>query len=316
MFNVYWRNYPWFVQLILFISLMFAIASFMIFAGISLVYKVTGINAQDILNISEHTPANIRNVFLTVQLISQAGLFLLPPLLFAYMTHPSPRWYLGLRKPGRQSHWLLTILVMVGVMPIMMGVAGLIHQLPLPDSLTSAQDSHDTMMKGVMNMNTVPEMLFTLFVMAVIPGIGEELFFRGTLMKFAAKSERWGMVWPVLVTSIIFALAHGNNITGYVSIFIAGVVLALIYYYTGSLVLSMLAHFLNNGLQIAIFYFAKGNSEMTEALESDAIAWPYFIGGIILFIISFYLLWKNRTPLPNSWKDDFTAEELREKEAY
>lgn len=85
--------------------------------------------------------------------------------------------------------------------------------------------------------------------------IGEELFFRGVLYTFIR--ERWG-VWPaVSISSLIFAVVHGDVAVG-VSALALGVIFALLFEYSRSLWAPVLAHVINNGAKIALLYLLVG----------------------------------------------------------
>src|SRR5690606_15272529 len=120
--------------------------------------------------------------------------------------------------------------------------------------------------------------LKTFAVMALLPAISEELFFRGIIMRMV--HQRVGkVIHAILLSAIIFALMHGNPM-GFVSIIIAGAILAAVYYLTGSLWLSMLAHLLNNGLQIILIYLGTSNKAIQAFIDSDSIPLPYVAAGI------------------------------------
>lgn len=311
MFNKYWRNYPWFLQLYLFILLMFIVGSLVAMGGTSLVYNMTDVTNADVVNLTADSSRETRKIFLLTQLLSQIGIFLIPPILFAYVTHPRPKQFLGIRKPGKPIQWLLVVCLILGALPIEMSIAALIQKIGLSESVLAEQKKYEGMMKGIMNMNSTGDVLFTLLVMAVMPALGEELLFRGVMMRFAAKRFK-SMLWPIVIVSVIFALAHTGNITGMFSIFFAGVVLALIYYLTGSLVASMLAHFVNNGVQVLLAYMGRQNGEVGSMVHDNEVPWMFAVTGLIVFSGALYMLWQNRTPLPANWTKDFTPEEIEQ----
>ncbi len=127
------------------------------------------------------------------------------------------------------------------------------------------------------------------------------------------KKRSIGMAFPIGITALMFALVH-FSVYGFVPIFISGVLLGLVYYLTGSLWCSILFHLLNNGLQIVAVYVGKTNPTVDKIIEGNTVPAYLLIGGLFLFIGSFYLLWKNRTPLPADWAIDFTKEELAEQQ--
>jgi membrane protease YdiL (CAAX protease family) len=80
---------------------------------------------------------------------------------------------------------------------------------------------------------------------------GEELLFRGVLFRMVR--ARWGLWAGVLVSSLIFAALHGH-IAVAVSAFVLGLLLALVYHYSGSLWAAVIVHALNNSARIVLLY--------------------------------------------------------------
>ncbi len=312
MFNRYWRSYPWFFQLLQFIILLMVLASFFIFALTPLVLKALNVPATELINLNENSPRPVINAMLIIQTLSSAGIFLLPALLFAYFTHPRPMDYLGLKIPGKSVQWILAPLVMLSATPLFLFIAELVSHIDFGQDVKQAQEASDQAFKGLLNMTSPTHLLASLFVMAILPGISEELFFRGLLMRFAAKRSR-AVIFPLLVSSLFFALAH-SNIYGMFSIFIAGGLLAGIYYLTGSLWCSVLAHMTYNGAQVIFVYAARSNPTLKAIEATNTVPVSWVVTGGILFIIFFCLLWKNRTPLSPGWSADYTPEELMEQE--
>ena len=86
----------------------------------------------------------------------------------------------------------------------------------------------------------------TLAVTAVIVApLAEEVFFRGFL--FPAIGRRYGLVWGIVVSGALFAIAHVGS-GGLVPAFILGILLAWLYWKTGSLWPCILTHFAYNSL--------------------------------------------------------------------
>jgi membrane protease YdiL (CAAX protease family) len=157
-------------------------------------------------------------------------------------------------------------------------------------------------------MGSYSDFLKVFFVIAVLPALGEEMLFRGLLMKFAKKHSK-SMVLPLVITSLLFAGVH-FNVYGFVSLFFAGLLLGLVYYLTGSLWCSILFHLIINGSQIALLYFGNGNKTIKDIIESNTLPAYIPLVSLLVFAGSFYMLIKNKTPLPEGWEKDFTAEEL------
>jgi membrane protease YdiL (CAAX protease family) len=72
--------------------------------------------------------------------------------------------------------------------------------------------------------------------------IGEEVFFRGFIF---STLRRWGWAWAVTLSSLLFAAVH-LQVVHFLPILLLGVVLAVLYQRTGSLVASIAVHGVNN----------------------------------------------------------------------
>ncbi len=307
MFNKYWREYPWWMQIMQFGLMVFIFLGFAWTIGYLLLPVLTGTQMTQVADVSENSPGNIINGVVLFQFISSCLFFLLPSLLFAYTTHPKPFQYLGLRKPGKPVQWVLASLVILGLMPISMALANWLSHFNFGEAAAKMQSDNDRLTKALLKMSSPANFMATFITIAIIPAIGEELFFRGVLMKFSAKRTR-GMVTPLIISALLFAFMH-SNVYGMPAIFFDGIVLGLIYYWTGSLWCSILAHFINNGLQVILMYASKNNATLQAMNESNDLPWYLPVIGAVVFASSLYLLWKNRTPLPADWTDDFAGEE-------
>ncbi len=89
---------------------------------------------------------------------------------------------------------------------------------------------------------------FSLFVSVFAP-IVEEIFFRGFF--YSALRSRAGPLKAAFFVSFIFALLH-MNMTGFLPIFILGLLLAYLYEKTGSLIAPIAVHILHNSI---VLYF-------------------------------------------------------------
>ncbi len=311
MFNRYWRVYPWYFQLVQFIILMLVVGSFFLLAVGPVGLQVMGVTAAELGGLSEDSSRRVVNGALMYQFFTATGVFLLPALLFGYFTHPRPAKYLGLVRPGNGMHWWLAPAVVVSATPLFLFVAEGMSHIDFGAGVRAQQEMNDRMMKGLLNIGNVWQLGATLVVLAVLPGFSEELFFRGVLMRFAAKRSR-GVVFPLLVSAVLFAMMHSNPY-GMISIFLAGVLLGGIYYLTGSLWCSILAHGCYNGLQVLVTYLGKDGSTFKAIEESNKVPLTWVVVGTACFVGLFYLLWKNRTPLAKDWSSDYTAEEQKEE---
>ncbi len=139
---------------------------------------------------------------------------------------------------------------------------------------------------------TVPEFLVTFVAVAIIPAIVEEFAFRGMVLGVL---RRFGDGFAILVSALVFGLIH-QNAAQIPFAFIVGIVLAFATIKTGSILTSVLIHFLNNALSLLI-------STFTEILKNDmattviyslyfALCFLFFFMGVALMSSKGKDVWK------------------------
>lgn len=303
----YFRYYPWGLQLLLFALMVFTMLWFGL-AMIGMLMPVfTGIDITQLKDITEQSPRPVVQAMLLLQGLSNLFMFLIPAALFAYLAHPQPGGYLGLRKPGKYMQLLLAILIMAGVAPFLSTIEHWLSYINFGEDARKSQESSNAIFSAFLTMPDTATFIKTFIILAIMPGFGEELFFRGILLRFAKKRSR-SMVMPILFSAAVFSYAHANAY-GYLSIFLAGALLATIYYITGSLWCSIAAHTFFNGSQVILAYMGNSNAAIKAFLSADSVPYGIVIGGLVISGVAFYVLYKGRTPLADGWEQDFAVAE-------
>lgn len=308
MFNRYWRAYPYFLQMFLLVMMILTLFFAAIALGKMVTPMITGIPYPEIEKISLSSSVKVINAGRLFQLITSTILFIGTGFLYAYASHPRPMEYLGLRKIKKPWLIIIVLILFTAALPLLSELVGWIKNLIPNDSLQLKQKAAEEMSAALAQSNSVGILIFNILVMAIIPAVGEELLFRGVIMRFIHKRTR-SITFSIVLSALVFALIHPQPYT-FLSIFIMGMLLGCIYYYTGSLWVSMIAHFVNNGLQIFLQYLANIGiiSKDMEQMESFPVA--VLVVSSLIAVGAFYILKKNSTPLPKSWSNDYTEEEL------
>ncbi len=105
-----------------------------------------------------------------------------------------------------------------------------------------------------------------IFSMVLVAPVTEEFIFRGVLLhRWATK---WGITPAILVSSIVFGCLHVNPIG--LSIF--GIVMALLYIKTRTLLVPMVAHAMNNAVAVAM-QFLSTNSSTQQTDTATSYLW-------------------------------------------
>ncbi|MDF0675547.1 MAG: type II CAAX endopeptidase family protein [Nitrospira sp.] len=168
----------------------------------------------------------------------------LPLLILAYVQLLKPagltfRDGFGLRI-GRENHRRLACVILAVVAAGLWGewVMGQAAEfLNLNDHWTEWFDQE-------LVWGTPPVMAVSVIEYVVFAPIFEELAFRGLL--FAMFRRRFEFLPAALISTTLFALAHGYSLIGFLSVFWSGFLWAWVYERTGSLIPGMVAHATNN----------------------------------------------------------------------
>jgi membrane protease YdiL (CAAX protease family) len=222
--------------------------------------------------------------------------FFVPAVLFAYLWQPYPITYLGLKPAPSGIQILIALFAMYGVLPL----AGLLGEWnetwPVSQSAKDMQALAEKLLGVMLRMPTLKDFFINLFLVAIIPAIGEELFFRGILQRLIIKSTR--KVWlSIFITSILFSAIHGEML-GFMPRVVLGFALGAIYVISGNLWLSILAHVLNNGSQIVLLYLFQHGMMKDDPMKDTPLAWYYVALSIPVTIGLFWALSKKSTPMP------------------
>ena len=132
---------------------------------------------------------------------------------------------------------------------------------------------------GVDVPTTVRGLAYAVILSAALPGVCEELLFRGLML--SAWEER-GSLRAVTTVSLLFTLLHGN-LLGIPSEFICGVLLACIVISSGSLFAGMVFHTVFNSTLLIASYWARTVETDAEAAYTGALSLLPFLLGALLF---------------------------------
>ena len=166
------------------------------------------------------------------------------------------------------------------------GLAGLVNTYVFPVPQNVLEAFGDALLGDQM-----PLWQLLLFI-AVMPGILEELAFRGVLLHGLRKV--FGPVGICLMVGAIFGIFHVSLFrllpTAYLGVVFAAVVLL-----TGSIFPVMLWHFLHNAIGIV-------PAHMGWVTEDTVVPWWVFVLGLVGLVVALGMIWGVRTPYPDMKK--------------
>ena len=133
--------------------------------------------------------------------------------------------------------------------------------------------------------------IFTFVVVAVLPAIGEELVFRGLIQTEIVRAMKNPHV-AIWVSSAIFSAVH-LQFFGFFPRLLIGAFMGYLYFWSGNLWVAMLAHFVNNGLQVIGLYLnqlgiTSFDMESTESAPLPMVAAAIVTTSFLLFYLKGY----------------------------
>jgi len=191
------------------------------------------------------------------------ALYIIPVFLFARFCDPKPTQYLGLTS-AKPVYFIFGIIVLLVALPFVDWTGIFNHDL-IPETtsigkwMKASEESAAKQIGFMLKRNTVQDLLLNLVLVAVFAGIGEELFFRGVLQRLFIKLFKNPWV-GILVTAFIFSAIH-LQFYGFIPRFILGILLGLLYWYSGSLWPAIIAHFIYDAFAVVMIWFNPALAE-------------------------------------------------------
>ncbi len=192
------------------------------------------------------------NLFKGLQLAQSICTFLLPAIFLAYLFGGAN--YLSFATIHRWPIWLIVVFVMPMALPVVNLLKAINDTLILPDFLSGVElwmqqmeSQAAELTEKFLQVSSFSDFLLNLLVLAFVPAVAEEFFFRGILQRiFSDKMNKHYAVW---ITAFLFSAIH-LQFYGFFPRLLLGAVLGYLYVATGSLWAPIVAHFMNNGLAV------------------------------------------------------------------
>ena len=253
----------------------------LVFLGISFVVSIIGgiivaflIIYNEGFNDPDQFINSVMKFLMPINIIAQvigAAVFL--PIYLKTKKEAFPK----VTKKCHWSVWIWAILFMLGVSTISAFFIDLLSKIWTP-----ADGGIEAVTEAIFSGSLWATVISTVIMAPLM----EELMIRGlTLNKLLSGTT---VKKSIIVSSIIFGIIHLNILQG-LNAFVLGVVLALVYVKTRSLILCMLCHAANNLMSVI-----GGVLVINEVANVDAINMWMNIGCIVLGIVGTYFFFKSK----------------------
>jgi uncharacterized protein len=263
--------------------------------------------ATDILNPKYY------NAIMWIQAISTFFMFFLPVYFFALICYRNPVKFMGFNTNFNIKQVLLVLVILLLTFPLSGALAELNKIIPIPKNwevyFKAKEAERAAQEAALININTFSRYILSMIIIALLPAVFEEVFFRGGIQNILT---RWfkGPWIAIILTAIIFSAFHASYY-GFLVRFALGVALGLIFYYSGSLWLNILLHFLFNGIQVTAMYVATMQTvKPTKDIEENFPMWMGVIALVLIIYAFIYfrkisLLQKQKYVMPEEDPNDY-----------
>lgn len=299
------RSFPFSIKLILIFCLFVVNMAGTSYIGYLSIHALFGVESpENIVAGILNSQADV-NAFLYVQALSSLGGFALTAFMFARLSSYKPVRSLGLDvKPGIK-YLVLTLLAVLVAQFFIEYLVTLNKAIPLPPSVAdifrTSQEKAEAMINKLLDFKNPLQLIPVAFVMAVVPAVGEELFFRGLLMGNFLR-EKMHPAIAIIVSGFLFAIVH-FEFDNTLAIWVLGSFLGYLYYVTGSLWVPIAAHFVNNFLTVLLKYLFNIGVISADVAEAQTPLYATAIS-VVLFGACLYLFYKWRQPVDFDEEDD------------
>jgi len=215
--------------------------------------------------VSEETLTQFR----WAQFISAVMTFIIPALAYAWLCDRRPFALLGLKRNVNIFILLLVIVLLVAAQPFAIYMGQLNQQVnfgQMQAELERLEKITENAMSNFIRMNSDRDLFINLLIVGILPAVGEELFFRGSLQNILAKWIRIPWI-AIFLSSFAFAILH-QTFFKFMGIFTLGVVLGMLFHITRNLWYNIFFHFLNNTMALMAAYYAN-KYDMLKKLAGD-----------------------------------------------
>lgn len=209
------------------------------------------------LNNDELAPSFLSTSLLAWQGFTALAGFVLTPIAYLLLKD-KPLLNETRHQPSPMFGELVVVLALtICIQPLVSGIYSANQQITLPENLSGLETAMKAMeaqakdlVDAMTKVSTPMEWLLMVLVVAIIPGFGEELFFRGVLQKVLIRAGL-NVHIGIWLTAFLFSALH-LQFYGFLPRMLLGAAFGYMYALSGKLVLPMIAHMTNNFMALVL----------------------------------------------------------------
>ncbi len=259
----------------------------------SLIFGINFSALQDLTDFSNQRTIQISKF---LQIFISVGLFIVIPLILSRLFSGNSFGYLKVNTLPSFKKLGIVVLVMITAIPAVNLIAGLNAQIRFPAFMSGIEKVmmdnekvNDNITEAFLNVSTLPGLIVNIFMFGFITAIGEEFLFRGILQRILtnlAKNSHWG----IIISGFIFSAIH-MQFYGFFPRWLLGIMFGYMFVWSGSLWLPILAHFINNSLDVIACYFINAKMLNPKILDIGSTNEFLPLTAVTTIILGFGLYW-------------------------
>jgi len=231
------------------------------------------------------------NMVRFLQIIHSIGIFGVPPVVFLLINTPPDWTFFRVQKIPPLNLTVLTVVIITASAPVILWALDVNQGMHLPEAfrglekyMRDLEEKNQRLLQSMLVMPTVSDFLLNFLMIAIVPAVVEELLFRGTLQQLLHKALG-NVHTAIIITGMFFSFIH-FQFYGFLPRMMLGVLFGYLFFWSRNLWIPIIAHLLNNGVQVFLLYlFQRG----TISINIDEMAgFPpvvTMISTVILFAV-------------------------------
>lgn len=286
----------------LFLTAFFAVSSFLfvLLIGMLIAVPLFDIEFMKFGEYLDHTnPDNIA-IIKFFQIMQSIGMFIIPAFIAGFLFYNKNKgiFGFGLNKAPIFKTLVIASVAMIAGLPIINILAKINAGLSMPDALKFVEEwmlDKENYAQGLteafLRVDGINGLFLNIFMIGVLPAIGEELLFRGIIQRALTEGMKNAHA-GILITSILFSALH-MQFYGFLPRMVLGIFFGYLLVWSGNIWVPMLTHFINNtfAVLVAYFYFQDGQSLEIDNLGTNQETITWFVFSLLITGALIYSIW-------------------------
>ncbi|WP_367914572.1 lysostaphin resistance A-like protein [Leadbetterella sp. DM7] len=232
-------------------------------------------------------------LLVTAQGLSSLILFVLTALAYWRWIERKPIADFSSSQLSSSGVILTVFILQMAFLPFNSYLGSINENVQLPGFLSGLENTLKEMERSAAEIteylaksDTLPQLLMNILVIGVIAGIGEELIFRGIVLRKLLRglNNEHLAIW---LSAILFSAIH-FQFYGFLPRMMLGAFFGYLYVWTGNIRVPIAAHIFNNTVAVILFHFIHKGVVSPELEKMDNIPLPWVVLSTLVFAALLY----------------------------